>query len=192
MIATEGFAQVEVTSAAELRAWLEQNHGQEASVWLVTWKKTTPAKYVSTDEVLDELIAFGWIDGIRRKLDDERTMQLVSPRRTQFWAKSYKDRAARLMAEGRMAVPGHEAVALGKSNGLWSFMDDVDALIVPDDLRRALDARREASASFEAAPPAYRRNLLRWVKLAKTDATREKRIGQIVTASAKGERIPQM
>lgn len=192
MTRTDAFSRVEVTSALMLRDWLEAHHDQEASVWLVTWKKTAPEKYVSTAEVLDELVAFGWIDGIRRKLDDSRTMQLISPRKTQYWAKSYKDRAEKLIREGRMAAPGQRSIDEARKSGLWSFMDDVDALIVPCDLRRALDDHASSASYFNAAPPAYRRNLLRWVKLAKTKATRTKRIETIVAASARAERIPQM
>ncbi|MGB3799566.1 MAG: hypothetical protein WA952_07090, partial [Lewinella sp.] len=75
MIKTEDFKKVPVSSAGELRDWLQAHHSQEAGVWLVTYKKSVPEKYVSTGDVLDELLCFGWIDGIRRKLDEERTMQ---------------------------------------------------------------------------------------------------------------------
>jgi len=83
MIKTENFEQVEVTSATELRAWLETHHDQEESIWLVTYKKHTGGKYIPHSAVLDEILCFGWIDGLGRKLDDDRTMQLMSPRRTQ-------------------------------------------------------------------------------------------------------------
>ncbi|MEO1537665.1 MAG: YdeI/OmpD-associated family protein [Pseudomonadota bacterium] len=192
MIATDDFAKVEVTSAHALRAWLEANHAQQDSIWLVTWKKSTPEKYVSTNDVLDELTAFGWIDGVRRKLDDDRTMQLIAPRKVQHWSKSYKDRAARLIEEGRMAPSGLASIEAGKASDLWSFMDDVDALIVPDDLRLALAANGPAARYFDDTPDAYRRNLLRWVKLAKTGTTRQKRVVAIVRACAAEARVPQM
>lgn len=147
---------------------------------------------MSVGDVLDALIAFGWIDGIRRKLDDTRTMQLIAPRKVQHWSKSYKDRAERLIAEGRMAAPGLRSIEAGKASGLWNFMDDVDALIVPQDLRAALDGRQSAARYFDDTPDAYRRNLLRWVKLAKTPVTRENRIAAIVSACASGTRLPQM
>lgn len=182
---------VEVTSADGLEDWLAAHHGQAESVWLVTWKAAHPAKYVGREEVLDALIAWGWIDGRRKVLDADRTMQLIAPRRQQAWAQSYKDRAARLEAEGRMRPPGIAAVEAGKASCLWSFYDDVDALIVPHDLGAAL-AGRGAAEAWEAAPKAYRRNLLRWVKLAKTASTRSKRIAQITEAIAAGKRIPQM
>jgi uncharacterized protein YdeI (YjbR/CyaY-like superfamily) len=102
VINADDFQRVEITSADDLREWLMVHYGQTEAVWLVTYKKRAGAPYVSMDAVLDELICFGWIDGVRRKLDDERTMQLISPRRSQIWAASYKDRAARLAERGRM------------------------------------------------------------------------------------------
>jgi uncharacterized protein YdeI (YjbR/CyaY-like superfamily) len=85
MLKTEKFIQIEITSSAELRDWLLHNHSQKESIWLVTYKKQVPKKYVSIQEVLDELLCFGWIDGIRRKLDTERTMQLITPRKVGHW-----------------------------------------------------------------------------------------------------------
>ncbi|MEO1206877.1 MAG: hypothetical protein AAFV45_11150 [Pseudomonadota bacterium] len=134
-----------------MRDWLAKNHTQAESVWLVTYKKQAPDKYVSPGVVLDELICFGWIDGIRRQLDEDRTMQLIARRKTQHWAKSYKDRAHKLTNEGRMHEAGWRSIAKGKANGLWAFMDDVDALIQPDDLRNAFAAQPTAAAFFNAS-----------------------------------------
>jgi uncharacterized protein YdeI (YjbR/CyaY-like superfamily) len=183
---------IEVTSAEALRSWLAEHHDRDEAVALVTYKKVVRARYVSTDEVLDELLCFGWIDGGRCKLDDERTMQLISPRRTQHWTKSYKDRAARLEKEGRMQPPGREAIAQSKRLGLWSFMDDVDALVVPDDLARALDAASGARGRFDRSAPSYRRNVLRWIKLAKTAATRQQRVARAADFASRGEKLPHM
>jgi len=165
---------------------LEANHPQEASIWLVTYKKHIEGKYVSTSDVLDELLCFGWIDGIRRKLDDDPTMQLISPRQTQHWAKSDKDRVARLEKEGRMHPAGLKVIEESKQNGLWNFMDDVDALIMPDDLVEALQADPNAYAYFIEAAPSYRRNVLRWIKLAKTAKTRADRIEKTVKLFGNG------
>ena len=187
MLNTDAFPRVPVASAAELRDWLLAHHTQPGSVWLVTHKKSTPEKYVSTAEVLDELIAFGWVDGIRRKLDTERTMQLISPRQVQHWAQSYKDRAAKLEAEGRMHAAGHAAIQRSKAAGLWDFMADVDQLISPPDLIAALSLKPTAEQFFNALAPSAKRFTLRWIKLAKTEATREKRIIETVAKSDAGE-----
>ena len=78
VIRTENFSSVEITTEHDLWVWLSNNFGLQDSVWLITYKKSTPQKYLSREQVLDALIAYGWIDGIRRKLDDQRTMQLIS------------------------------------------------------------------------------------------------------------------
>lgn len=186
---TDRFTWVEVASAAELDAWFEVHHAQDEAIWLVTWKKAVPDRYVSTEQVLDALIAYGWCDGIRRRIDDERTRQLVSRRRTQPWAKSYKDRVERLTAEGRMSPAGLAAVQTAKATGMWHAMDEVDALVVPDDLAAALDARPPAAEQFAGFPPSTRRNILRWIENARTPPTRAKRVQLTATEAERGVRV---
>jgi uncharacterized protein YdeI (YjbR/CyaY-like superfamily) len=190
MVKTENFEKLEVTSAQELRDWLELHHAQSESVWLVTFKKNTGEKYVSMPEVLDEILCFGWIDGIRRKLDQDRTMQLIGPRRVQHWAKTYKDRVARLTAEGRMHPSGLQAVAETKRTGLWNEMDDVDALEMPEDLLEALHANPPAADHFERFPASSKRFILRWIKIAKAPETRRKRIETTAQLATQNKRIP--
>lgn len=190
MRAPDGRVMVEVSSAASLRRWLEKNHGQSESVWLVTYRKAAGSRYVSTGDVLDELVAFGWTDGIRQKIDDERTMQLISPRRTKPWAKSYKDRAERLIAEGRMHAAGQASVDEAKATGAWDSMADVDALIIPNDLKQSLVAQPPALDHFLNFPPSTRRNILRWLAMAKTDETRNRRIERICMDAAANVRTP--
>jgi len=191
MLKTENFVQVHVTSAQQLRQWLEENHTQSDSVWLVTYKKHTGEKYVSVQNILDEVLCFGWVDGIRRQLDEDRTMQLISPRRTQHWAKTYKDRAEKLIKAGKMHPAGLAAITQSKSNGLWNFMDDVDALVMPDDLLTALESHPPAKDNFENFAKSNRRNVLRWIKLAKTAETRTKRIEKTALLAAQNQKVPQ-
>ncbi len=74
MIPTERFEKVDVASLAELRDWFAANHARTEGVWLVTYKKNVPEKFVGRRDVLDELLCFGWVDGLGCKLDEERTM----------------------------------------------------------------------------------------------------------------------
>lgn len=189
MIETERFPQIEVASATELHRWLSKNHSRSEAVWLVTYRKSVPLKYLSTDQVLDELVSFGWIDGIRRKVDDERTMQLISPRRTKPWARTYKERAERLIAEGRMQRPGLAGIEAAKASGAWDAMTDVDDLVVPDDLADSLQASPPAWEVFSAFPPSVTRNILRWIASAKTTPTRTKRITATVDEARNGRRV---
>lgn len=152
MIDTDRFPQVEVASLAELHRWLVDNHTRVEAVWLITYRKSVPGKYLTTDQVLDELVSFGWIDGIRRKVDDERTMQLISPRRTKPWARSYKIRAERLIAQGRMESAGLDSVEAARASGAWDEMNDVDACWCP---------RTSARPSFQPRRPSRCSRLFR-------------------------------
>lgn len=165
------------------------HHKQDESVWLVTFKKAIPEKYVSREEVLDELTAFGWIDGVRSQVDEARTMQLVSPRKTRPWAKSYKLRATKLIANGEMHSAGLAEVNAAISNGGWDEMSEVDELVVPEDLRKALASRRRAAENFEAFPVSIRRNILRWIFTAKKPETRIKRITETADEAEFNRRV---
>jgi uncharacterized protein YdeI (YjbR/CyaY-like superfamily) len=190
MVKTSNFKQIEVGSALQLRKWLTKHHSQKESVWLVTFKKHVVNKYVSVQDVLDELLCFGWIDGIRRKLDEDRTMLLISPRKTQHWAKPYKDRFKKLEKEGLVTDAGKRAVVESKKKGLWDFMNDVDALIKPPDFVKALNEHNGAMKNFDSFGDSAKRFTLRWIKLAKTPATRAKRIKEAASLAAKSEKIP--
>ena len=191
-IKTENFSSVEITTEHDLWLWLSRNFCAQDSVWLITYKKSTPQKYLSREQVLDALIAYGWIDGIRRKLDDQRTMQLISQRKTQSWSTTYKQCAERLEAEGRMQQSGRDAISQSKLLGLWDATQDVDTLVIPNDLQILLDEDRTAATYFTDCPPSYKRNVLRWLKSAKTERTRQKRLDSIFTECKAKNRIPQM
>lgn len=190
MVKTENFIKTEVASGKELRQWLVLHHTQKESVWLVTFKKEVADKYVSTQEVLDELLCFGWIDGIRRKLSETQTMQLISPRQVQHWTKTYKDRFAKLEKEGRMTDAGRAVVLLSKQKGLWDFMDDVDNLIIPADFLLELEQHPPALQCFNGFGAASKRFMLRYIKIAKTPATRAKRIQQITLLAKDNKKLP--
>ena len=190
MLKTENFKKVEIESQEQLRNWLRLNYSQEEGIWLVTFKKSEKEKYVSRDDVLDELICFGWIDGIRRKLDNTRTMQLISPRRVQHWAKTYKDRAGKLIKENKMHQSGLDSIKKGKESRLWNFMDDVDNLEIPDDLKTALNKLEGAFDFFDNINNSSKRFVLRWIKLSKTEKTRNIRIAKIAKLSSISEKLP--
>lgn len=184
------FEQVEVRSAEDLWRWMKENHAQDEAIWLITWKAAHRDRYVSRDTVLDVLIAYGWVDGRRMKLDEDRTMQLLAPRKEQAWAQTYKDRAERLEAEGLLQEPGRAAIMRSKTSGKWNAMAHVDALEEPDDLVQALH-EYQAKSWWDSAAPSYRRNILRWIAGAKRDETRARRIATACDHAARGERVPQ-
>jgi uncharacterized protein YdeI (YjbR/CyaY-like superfamily) len=189
MVKTENFGKLEIQSADELRQWLLNNHTQKESIWLVTYKKEILEKYVSVQEVLDQLLCFGWIDGIRRKLDEERTMQLISPRKVEHWSLTYKERFTKLEKVGLVHQSGKNSVEASKKSGLWDFMDDVDNLIIPEDLQFALTQNTNALNFFYSLSKSNKRFTLRYLKLSKTETTRQKRIHQIVELAAQNRKV---
>jgi uncharacterized protein YdeI (YjbR/CyaY-like superfamily) len=184
--------EIEITSIAELHGWLAEHHDRQHGVWLVTWKRRVADKAVDHEAVLDELIAFGWTDGAKRRIDDDRAAQRISPRRTDVWARTYQQRARRLIDEGRMQPAGLATIERALAKGTWNEHADVDDLIVPDDLASALRAQPPAAKHFADYAPSHRRNILRWLAKAKQPETRNKRIAITVDHASKGIKVPQL
>lgn len=182
---------IEVTSSQALWDWLDVHHEDMHSYLLVTWKASCPEKYVSRDQVLDALLAYGWIDGRRYALDEARTMQLICQRQQQKWTASYRSRIEALTTKGVMKPSGQRRVDEAKEKGTWLVNEDVDQLICPDDLTKEL-MRHHAFDWWQAAAPSYRRNILRWLGSAKQQQTRDKRLDQITSACKAGEKIKNM
>lgn len=188
-ILTDSFEKVEVTSRKELRSWLENYHDKKETVRLVTYKKSEWEKYVDRWSVLDELLCFWWIDGIRRKLDEKRTMQLIAPRKVHYRSKTYKDRIVILTEQWLMTKAWNACVQKSKDNWTRHFYDDVDALIIPADFETSLNSVRWAKEYFDSLPASAKRYTLRHIKLAKTQKTRNKRIDEATYCASQGKCI---
>jgi uncharacterized protein YdeI (YjbR/CyaY-like superfamily) len=167
------------------RTWLEGHHDRSPGVWVVHWRTATGKRRLGYEELVEEALCFGWIDSRARGLDDERSMITMTPRRpASNWSRSNKVRVERLIAEGRMTAAGLRAVELAKTNGSWEALDDVEALIVPDDLAAALAGDPRARTNFEAFTPSVKRAILYWITSAKRAETRSRRIAQTVHEAA--------
>lgn len=175
------FERVQVENREELRAWLEANHKREESIWLVTFKKHVTDKYILWDDVVEEAICFGWIDSLPRKLDEERTMLLLSPRRPGSpWSRINKQRVAKMIDDGLMRPPGLAVIEEAKADGSWTIYDEIEDLVIPGDLAAALAENETAAAHFDAFSDSSKKPILWWIKSAKQPATREKRIAETV------------
>ena len=129
----------EFKSRKALRRWLADHHQSAGTFWLVTYKKRVPEHYIPYGEIVEELLCYGWIDGRTRRVDDDRTMLLVAPRKPgSTWSSANKKRVAKLVDEGLMTPAGNAKISNAKKDGSWSYLDDVENLVVPKDLARAL------------------------------------------------------
>jgi uncharacterized protein YdeI (YjbR/CyaY-like superfamily) len=171
------------------RAWLEANQGDAPGVWVVTWRSSTGQDRVAYDAIVEEALCVGWVDSTVNVLDEERGLQLVTPRRPRStWARTNKARVARLEAEGRIGPRGRRAIEAAKANGWWDLLDDVEALVEPADLRAALDADAAAREAWDRFPPSARKQMLFWIVSAVKDDTRRRRVETVVERAAHGER----
>ncbi len=179
------YAQVEVESRDRWRAWLEANHHVSDGVWLVTFKKREGERHLPYETAVEEALCFGWIDSQARGLDEHRTQLLFTPRRSgSGWARTNKERVARLAAAGRMTPAGESAVAEAKADGSWTLLDDVENLVEPPELQAALGADPDARRHWDAFPPSAKRAILLWIQQAKRPATRERRIRETAERAA--------
>jgi uncharacterized protein YdeI (YjbR/CyaY-like superfamily) len=182
----DDYDRLEVSSRAQWRRWLADNHERDRGVWLIRFKRGH-ARHLSYEEMIEEALCFGWIDSTMRSLDDERSMLLLSPRRKgSMWSRLNKERLVHLFADDRMENPGIIAIERAVHDGSWDILDDVEDLVVPDDLARALDGRAGARAGYEGYTRGLKKQVLWWIKSAKRDATRASRIDKTVAAAAAG------
>lgn len=171
-------------SSAEWRQWLLENHTTKQGVWLIQYKKHADKPTITWSEAVDEALCFGWIDSIKKKLDEDRTVQFFSKRKpTGTWSKINKEKVERLTADGLMAPAGLACVKAAKQNGSWTILDTVDALLIPEDLAEAFDRHNGAKTYFDSLSKSVRKALLQWVVLAKRPETRQKRITEIAAAA---------
>lgn len=187
-----GYAIYHAETRAAWRAWLAANHASAPGVWLASWKRGTGRPAVPYDETVEEALCFGWIDSTVNTLDEERTLQLMTPRRPRSgWTRRNRDRVARLEAEGRMTEAGRRAVEVAQRTGWWRRYDAVEDLVEPDELAAALDAVPQARAHWDGFPPSARKQMLWWVVSAAKPETRARRIAAIVANAERGRRVGQ-
>ncbi len=189
---SDAYEQVEVVTATELRAWLETHWDRSPGIWLVTYKKAAGERYLPYDDIVREVLAYGWIDGRARGLDELRSQLLLTPRKpTSKWSRPNKLRIAELEASGLMEAPGRAVVDAAKATGTWTALDDVENLVEPAALAAALDAAPAARKNWDAFPRSTRRATLEWIAAAKRPATVEKRIAETVELATKNQRAQQ-
>jgi uncharacterized protein YdeI (YjbR/CyaY-like superfamily) len=190
--ALDQFERVEVTTRAQWRDWLSANHRQTESVWVVTFKIGALQPRVPYDDLVEEALAFGWVDSLPRKLDAERTMLLMSPRKPgSNWSAVNKARIETMTAAGLMHPAGLAKIEQARADGSWTALDAVDRLEVPADLADAFDQRPGSAEAFAAFPPSTRRGILEWIGNARRPETRAARIAETAEKAARGERANQ-
>jgi uncharacterized protein YdeI (YjbR/CyaY-like superfamily) len=173
------------------RAWLETHHADATELWVGYHKRATGRPSLTWAESVDQALCFGWIDGIRKRVDDERYTIRFTPRTARsVWSRVNIERVAELNAQGLMRPAGLTAFAArdDRRSGIYSFEQREDPRLSAEQ-EAAFRADAAAWAWFAAQPPSYRRPATWWVVSAKQEATRARRLATLIADSGQGRRI---
>jgi uncharacterized protein YdeI (YjbR/CyaY-like superfamily) len=179
-------------TAAEFRAWLRRHHATAGELVVGFYKRAAGKPSITWPESVDEALCYGWIDGVRKRVDEERYTIRFTPRRSgSIWSAVNTRRARALTVQRRMAPAGLEAFAARRPNssGRYSYEQRPSGLTAP--YAGILARNAVARKFFLAQVPSYRRAATWWVLSARLEATRRKRAQKLVELSAQLQLIPQ-
>jgi uncharacterized protein YdeI (YjbR/CyaY-like superfamily) len=173
---------------AEWRRWLAKHFARSDEIWLVFYKKASGKQTVPYDHAVEEALCFGWVDGMKRKLDEECYAFRFTPRKARSaWSKSNLQRVERLIADGQMTAAGLKA---------YNSVDRRETAPMPTNLPQGLEEKfrkqRAAWANYQKFPPGYRRVTAGWVASAKKEETQIKRLQKLMEYSGRNQRIEFM
>lgn len=180
-------------TAAAFRRWLEKNHERPDELWVGFYKKDSGKGGITYPQALDEALCFGWIDGLRKSLDqDAFTIRFTRRKPRSIWSNVNIRHVERLTQEGRMRPPGIAAYSsrTPERSGVYSFERETAEL--EPAMKQRFMKNRKAWKFFEAQPPYYRRIVSWWIISAKKNETRERRLAQLIEYSALQQRLPQL
>ena len=178
-------------SAVGFRQWLVKNHVRTPELWVGFYRKDSGRPSITWPESVDEALCFGWIDGIRKKVDDESYKIRFTPRRgTSTWSTVNVRRVKELTKRGRMRTAGTRAyLARSHANtGIYSF-EQRPRVVLPPVLQRQFKGNTGAWRFFQSQAPWYQRTAIWWIVSAKREETRRRRLGVLIEDSGQARTI---
>lgn len=168
--------------------WLDDHHASERGIWMRIAKLASGLASVTFPEALDGALCYGWIDGQRKRYDDDTYLQKFTPRgKRSTWSKRNREHVERLVASGAMQAPGLAAVQAAKADGRWDrAYDPPGSATVPDDFKAALEEHPAAMAFFETLKSADRFAMISRIQTAVKPETRARRITEFVARLRRG------
>lgn len=180
-----------VASRTQWRSWLKRNHGKEAETWLVYFKKHTGKASINYSDSVEEALCFGWIDGIKRRVDDERYVHRFTPRKSRSqWSPLNITRAKKMIDEGKMTSAGLAAFDQRRTHD-DEILEAKGAkeIALPSEIEESLMANEKAWENFNKLAPGYRKQYVGWLRSAKKQATREKRLREAIVLLAENKKL---
>jgi len=176
-------------SAKELSQWLQANHATESELLIKMFKKGSGIPSVNWNEVVIESLCWGWIDGVRKSLDDQAYLQRITPRKARSdWSKRNTEHVDRLIIEGRMKEPGLVHVRAAKKDGRWENAYTVSEIKVPADFLAALESIPQAKAFYETLTKSNRYVIAYGLESAKKPETRQRRFKKFMEKLTRKEK----
>lgn len=179
------------SSKIDWRNWLKKYHIKKDAIWLIINKKNHETPNLTWSDSVDEALCFGWIDGKKLSNDNKSFKQYFCKRKANStWSKVNKEKIKLLKEQNLIQAAGKAAISIAKQNGMWTFLDEIDNLIIPKDLEIALSTNKKAKTFFEQLSSSQKKQILYWIKSAKQENTRVKRISEIIS-SGNQEMLPK-
>lgn len=180
-------------SAAGFRRWLQKHHDRADEIMVGFYRKDSGRKGISYPEAVDEALCFGWIDGVRRKVDAESYTNRFSPRKKRsYWSAVNVKRAEELVAAGRMAPPGLRAFEARDAERSREYSFERETAALPPAYVKEFRKNPGAWTFFDSQSPSYKRMASWFVMSARKDETRERRLARVIADSARRRRIDQL
>lgn len=174
------------------RKWLELNHKKKEAVWLIFYKKKSPMHNLNWSESVDEALCFGWIDSVKKTINTEKYIQYFSRRKAKSnWSKINKAKVKALIEHDLMTEEGYKSIKIAKENGSWTFLDQVENLIIPEDLKEQFINHKGSTEYFDNLSKSHKKILLYWIVSAKRKETRQKRILEIAENASENRKPKQ-
>lgn len=177
------------TTSKVLNQWLKKNHATENELWVKIFKKNTGIPSVTWDDVVIEALCWGWIDGIKKSLDDQAYLQRITPRKARSnWSKRNREHVECLISEGRMTEPGLMHVNAAKADGRWENAYAVSEMKVPADFLAALESKPKAKQFFETLTKSNHYTIAYGLTSAKKPETRQRRFTKFMDMLTRNEK----
>ena len=176
-------------TAQELDQWLRENHASETELWVKIFKKDSGIPSIYWDDLVAEILCWGWIDGLKKSFDDQAYLQRITPRKPKsVWSKRNRDHVERLVREGRMQEPGLVHVRAAQEDGRWENAYAVSEFEIPADFLEAVEADSAAKEFYETLNKTNRRVIYAELSSAKRPETRKKRFDRLLEMMIRGEK----
>jgi len=174
-------------SCGEFRKWLEKNHAKQTELWILFYKVHTNKKSMRYAEAVEEALCFGWIDGIVKRIDDEKHAQRYTPRKPRsIWSNVNKERAKRMIEQGKMTDAGLVKIKEAKKSGWWkrAYSFEVENIMSPE-MKEVLMSDEQAWNNFQKFGKSYKNTYIFYVNYAKREETKKKRMQMVLERAKK-------